>query len=100
MHNPKYLRACLWLLFATAIWGISFPFIKAILLVQEQFVPGASSIFFEALAAALRFIVAGAIIAFFAFRTLRQLTRSVLAQGVGLAFFGGMGYLFKIDGLA
>lgn len=100
MHNPKHLRACLWLLYATAIWGISFPFIKAIWLAQEQLVPGASSVFFAALGAVVRFSVAGAIIALFAFRTLRQLTRSELAQGVGLGFFGGLGILFQMDGLA
>jgi drug/metabolite transporter (DMT)-like permease len=100
MHNPKHVRACLWLLFSTVIWGISFSVIKAIWLAQEQLVPGAPSVFLAALGAVVRFGVAGAILALFACRTLLQLTRSELAQGVGLGVFGGLGILFQMDGLA
>src|SRR5688572_16424701 len=63
MHNPKHLRACLWLFFATAIWGISFPFVKAILLAQEQLVPDGRSVFFASLGTVVRFGVAGVLIA-------------------------------------
>ncbi|HEY0552593.1 MAG TPA: DMT family transporter [Verrucomicrobiae bacterium] len=100
MHNPKHLRACLWLLFATAIWGISFPFVKAILLAQEQLVPGVSSVFFAALGTVVRFGVAGLLIAMFAIRSLPRLTRNEISQGVGLGFFGGLGILFQMDALA
>jgi drug/metabolite transporter (DMT)-like permease len=100
MHNPKHARACFWLLFATVIWGISFPLIKAIWLVQEQLVPGAPSVFFAAMGAVVRFAVAGAILALFASRTLSQLTRNELSQGIGLGVFGGLGILSQMDGLA
>ncbi len=100
MQHSKHVRACLWLLAATAVWGLSFPFIKAIWLLQEKLVPGAPSIFLAALAAAVRFALAGIVILLFARRTLRHLTKLELEQGLGLGFFGGLGILFQMDGLA
>ncbi|HTD66191.1 MAG TPA: DMT family transporter [Candidatus Limnocylindria bacterium] len=100
MQHSKHVRACVWLFAATAVWGLSFPFIKAILLVQENLVPGVPSIFLAALMAAVRFAVAGAVIALFSFRTLRHLTKLELQQGLGLGFFGGLGILFQMDALA
>lgn len=90
----------MWLFLATGFWGLSFPFIKAIFSVQEQLVPGAPSLFFAALSAAVRFGVAGVIIALFAFRTLRHLTRLEMEQGLGMGVFGGLGILIQMDGLA
>ena len=100
MHNPKHVRACAWLLFATSVWGLSFPFIKAMWLLHEKLLPGASSVFFASSAAAVRFGVAGAILALFSLRTLRQVTRLEIQQGVGLGLFGGLGILTQMDGLA
>jgi drug/metabolite transporter (DMT)-like permease len=100
MHNPKHLRACLWLIFATAIWGISFPLIKAIWLAQERLVPGPPNFFLASAATVVRFGVAGVIIALFANRTLRRLTRLEFTQGMCLGIFGGLGILFQMDGLA
>ena len=45
-------------------------------------------------------MLAGMLIAIFSFRTLRHLTRSEGAQGIGLGIFGGLGILFQMDGLA
>ena len=100
MLNPQHARACVWLFIATGFWGLSFPFIKSIWLLQERLVPEAPSIFFAALTAGVRFGVAGIIIALFAARTLRHLTRLELTQGLGLGFFGGVGILLQMDGLA
>ena len=100
MLNPQHARACVWLFIATGFWGLSFPFIKSIWLLQERLVPDASSIFFAALTAGVRFGVAGIIIALFAARTLRHLTRLELTQGLGLGLFGGVGILLQMDGLA
>ena len=100
MPSPKHARACVWLFIATGFWGLSFPFIKSIWLLQERLVPEAPSIFFAALTAGVRFGVAGIIVALFCVRTLRHLTRLELAQGLGLGFFGGVGILFQMDGLA
>ena len=93
----RHGRACLWLIFATAIWGTSFPLIKAIWLVQEKLVPNPPDFFLAALASVARFGGAGLLIALFSTRTLRQLTRNEVGQGVGLGVFGGLGILFQID---
>jgi drug/metabolite transporter (DMT)-like permease len=100
MHNPKHVRACVWLLIATGFWGLSFPFIRSTWLLQRQLVPEISSVFFAAALAVVRFSVAGIIIGLFAVRTLRQLTRLELQQGIGLGVFGGLGIVFQMDGLA
>jgi drug/metabolite transporter (DMT)-like permease len=89
-----------WLVLATVLWGASFPIIKTILLRQQALVPDTGSAFFAALMAAIRFGVAGLIMALACMRTLRTLTRKEFQQGVTLAFFGGMGILLQMDGLA
>jgi len=100
MYNPKHVQACVWLLIATAFWGLSFPFIRATWLLQKQLVPEISSFFFAATLAVVRFAVAGIIIALFCARTLPKLTRLEWQQGLGLGLFGGLGILFQGDGLA
>src|SRR5688572_6098349 len=100
MHNPKHVRACVWLLIATAFWGLSFPFIRGTWLLQKQLVPEIPSFFFASTLAVVRFAVAGFIIALFCLRTLPKLTRLEWQQGLGLGFFGGLGILFQGDGLA
>jgi drug/metabolite transporter (DMT)-like permease len=96
----RHLRACLWLIFATLIWGTSFPLIKAIWLVQEKLVPHPPEFFLSALASVARFGIAGVLIAIFSVRALCRVTRSELAQGLGLGIFGGLGILFQMDALA
>jgi len=100
MQNPKHVRACVWLLIATGFWGLSFPFIRSIWLLQKQLVPEISSVFFAAALAVVRFGVAGILIALFSARTLRKMTRLELQQGIGLGIFGGLGIVFQMDGLA
>ena len=100
MHNPKHVRACVWLIVATALWGVSFPFIKSTWLLQNQLAPEISSVFFAAALAVVRFAIAGVLIAAVSARTLRRLTRLELQQGIGLGVFGGLGILVQMDGLA
>lgn len=95
----RHVQACLWLVLATALWGISFPCIKALWLTQEKLVPS-PPLFLAAAASVFRFGVAGLIIAIISARHLRQLTRNEIAQGVGLGLFGGAGIVFQMDGLA
>ena len=100
MHNSKHVHACSWLLAATAVWGLSFPFIKATWIAQKNLVPDISSECFAAMLAVARFGIAGIIIALLSIRTLRRITRLELQQGLGLGFFGGLGILLQMDGLA
>ncbi len=99
-HPPQHLRACVWLFIGTALWGLSFPLIKAIWAVQERLVPEAPSIFLAATGAGARFAVAGVVIALFCLQTLRKLTRLEVEQGVALGVFGGLGIVVQMDGLA
>jgi drug/metabolite transporter (DMT)-like permease len=89
-----------WLIIATASWGLSFPIIKTILLKQEQLVPGSSSEFLASLIAVMRFGAGGIAVLLFSARTLPAITRLEIWQGAGLAFFGGVGIIFQMDGLA
>ncbi len=98
--SGRHVAACIWLLIATALWGISFPLIKAIWLKQHQIEPGASSIFLAALGVCVRFGTAAVVVAFVCVPTIHRLTKRELWQGAGLAFFGGVGILVQMDGLA
>ena len=98
--SRKHLQACLWLVAGTALWGISFPVIKAIFLKQDQLVPGAPSAFLASLVVVARFGIGAIVVLAFCARTLRTITRAEIWEGVGLAFFGGLGILFQMDGLA
>jgi drug/metabolite transporter (DMT)-like permease len=99
MRSSKHVRACLWLLAATAVWGLSFPLIKATNLVQGNLVEGLSSVFFASTLACVRFSVAGVIIALLSWQSLRHVTKLEFQQGLGLGIFGGLGIFFQMDGL-
>jgi drug/metabolite transporter (DMT)-like permease len=94
------MKAARMLLLATVLWGLSFPVMKALGLDMQQLLPGASTWFLTASAVIARFGLATVIMALCCRRTLRQITRLEVWQGAGLAFFGGAGLLFQMDGLA
>lgn len=91
------------LLLATALWGLSFPLVKAAQLAQAtSLVPGASTWFLAALALTFRFGLAALVVAGFMTWTWRggqKLTRRECSQGLGLGLFGGAGMFFQFDGL-
>ena len=88
------------LLLCTILWGVSFPTMKALALVQQPLLPGTGTWFFTALGVMYRFGLAGLIMAILYFRQLRKLSRLEIEQGIILAMFGGGGILFQMDGLA
>lgn len=96
----KHLQAGIWLILATGLWGLSFAVMKTVLLKQDQLVPGAPSLFLSSLDVVVRFGVAAVIVFAFCARTLRTITRAEIWEGAGLAFFGGLGIIFQMDGLA
>ena len=93
-------RAIRRLLFCTALWGFSFPTMKALELTQEDLLPGAGSWFFTGLGVMYRFGLAGLVMAVIFQRQLRTLSRLEMEQGIVLAGFGTAGILFQMDGLA
>ncbi len=87
------------LLLATLCWGLSFPLIKALVLVQQRLQPGAGTWFITACSVAPRFLLAAAALLVVRWRQLGTVTRGELWQGVLLGLTAGGGMLFQNDGL-
>lgn len=88
------------LILATPCWALSFPVMKALALEQQKLLPEASSWFFTALGVMIRFGAAGVLMFPLLFRKGGMFSRREVEQGIVLAFFGGGGILFQMDGLA
>ncbi len=93
-------RASLILVFTCACWAFSFPIMKALEQVGRLDLPTGSSVFFAALCVAIRFTVAGVVMAAICGRSLARTTRLEWLQGGGLGLFGGMGLVLQMDSMA
>ncbi len=102
MKSPlpnQHRRAIAMLLLANLLWGVSFPLIKSLVLLQERLVPGGSSWFIAAFNMFPRFALGAVVLGIFNFRALRTLTWLEWKQGLGLALFASAGMAFQNDGL-
>lgn len=97
--SQKPLKAAWMLILATVFWGLSFLSMKALVMVQQQIVPGADTWFLASLSVIIRFGVSAVIILLFSFSTIRHITRSEIWQGLGLGIIGGIGLLVQMDGV-
>jgi drug/metabolite transporter (DMT)-like permease len=97
--SQRRLRAAQMLILANVGWGLSFPTMKAIALLQQPLLPHSSSWFVASSTLALRFALATLIMALVCLRTLRGLTRLEIWEGVGLGLFASVGLIFQMDGL-
>jgi drug/metabolite transporter (DMT)-like permease len=97
--SPQHGHAVRMLATATIFWGLSFPIMKAIGMLQRDLLPDSSSWFSASVTVVARFAISSVIIGIVCFRTLRQITRLEIWQGAGLGFFGGIGLIFQVDGL-
>jgi len=86
------------LVLCTLLWSVSFPTMKSLVMAQQAALPGGSW-FFASLCVIYRFGLSALLILLVARRTLRQVTRLEVWQGVGLGIFGGAGILLQTDGL-
>jgi drug/metabolite transporter (DMT)-like permease len=93
-------RAIGMLILATPCWALSFPVMKALALEQQRLLPGAGSWFFTSLGVMIRFGAAGLLLLPALFFGREKISRREVEQGIVLAFFGGAGILFQMDGLA
>lgn len=87
------------LILACAMWGLSFPTIKALNLVQNT----AESWLSSAAIMIARFGLAAVLllpILFWQRHIGFRFTKSEIQQGIGLGIFGGLGLLLQVDGLA
>lgn len=90
------------LILACAMWGLSFPAIKALSIVQSKALPHCGTWFISTATMAFRFAIAALLAALLA-RWLRgavRMKKLEALQGVGLGAFGGLGMLVQVDGLA
>jgi len=87
----------LMLILACALWGLSFPLIKALDLEQRARLPEATGVFLAVWLQMARFGLAALVMLPFAARA--RLTRKELKQGAWLAVWGGLGMALQAWGL-
>ncbi len=87
------------LLVANLFWGLSFPVIKAVVLVHEQVLPGSGNWFITAMTLAPRFVFALIILVVLQGRGIRDFSGGEVRQGVALGLFAAVGMIFQNDGL-
>ena len=88
------------LLLATLFWGISFPVMKALGMVQHRLLAHEDTWFATASFVTIRFGTAAVIMLAWAWPTLRHVTRLEVWEGVGLGVCAGLGMILQVDGLA
>jgi len=93
-------RAIGMLVLCTALWSLSFPAMKALLLAQQQLLPQQDTWFFTSLSVVYRFAIAGLLLAPLVAGQLRRLRWREVEQGLVVGGFGCVGILFQMDGLA
>lgn len=102
MPNPvsaERTRALLMLVLTNFLWGLSFPLIKAILLLHEKLLPAAGTWFATLYTVAPRFLLATVILAAWRPRDFWRMTRAEFRQGVTIGLFAVAGMLLQNDGL-
>jgi drug/metabolite transporter (DMT)-like permease len=97
--DNKRAKAIRTLLFCTALWGLSFPVMKALALAQQNLLPGADSWFLTSLGVMYRFGIAGLILCGIFFAELKTISRREIEQGIVIAIFGCGGIVFQMDGI-
>ncbi len=98
--SAQRTRAIRRLVLCNALWGLSFPTMKALTLIQQAALPGVSSWFIAAITIVYRFAIAAACLLAISAPTLGRVSRDEILQGVGLGGFAAAGILLQLDGLA
>lgn len=90
------------LVLACVTWGLSFPTIKTLALVQSASAPDASTWLLSTATMIVRFALAAVCTAVLvkAGSGVLRWTRLEVWQGIGLGVFGGLGMLLQVDGLS
>ncbi len=89
----------IFLILACALWGLSFPLLKALHIEQEVRLPGESTFFLSAWVQFARFGVGAAMLLPFLIGR-KMPVAGEIRQGLLLAFWGGVGMWLQVDGLA
>lgn len=101
MRSPvaERTRALLMLLLANFFWGLSFPLIKSVMLLQAKLLPQASTWFSTINAIAPRFLLGIVVMLALHPRDCWRATALEWKQGVIIGLFAAGGMLFQNDGL-
>ena len=98
--SAEHTRALLMLLVANFFWGLSFPLIKAIVLLHEKLIPGTGGTWFSSVyTVAPRFALAVGLMLLLRPRDIWRATPREWKQGVILGLFCAAGILLQNDGL-
>lgn len=96
---PQRSQALLLLLLANLFWGLSFPIVKALLLLHEALVPQAGPWFSTIYTLAPRFLLAALVLMALRPRSFWRVTRGELKQGIVIGLFMSGGALLQNDAL-
>lgn len=91
--------ALLFLILACALWGLSFPLMKALNLEQVSRMPEASSVFLSSWLQCARFLCGSIFLLPFVLRR-KAISSNEFLQGLQLAFWGGLAMWLQADALA
>ena len=98
--STERTRALSMLLLANFFWGLSFPLIKAIVLLQEKLIPETAGTWFSTIyIVAPRYALAVLIMVVLRPRNSWRASRGEWKQGVIIGLFAAAGMLFQNDGL-
>jgi len=97
--RATHRTALLMLLLTNLFWGLSFPLIKAIVLLHERLVPGSGNWFITAMTLAPRFLLGAVFMLAVAWRQVAAATPAERKQGFLLGLSAACGMVFQIDGL-
>jgi drug/metabolite transporter (DMT)-like permease len=98
-HHPQRARAIFMLVLANLFWAVSFPIVKTLLLMHAQMLPEAGPWFAAIYTMAPRFLLAVAVLIAWRPRSIAQITRNELKQGVVLGLFTAGGMFLQNDAL-
>jgi drug/metabolite transporter (DMT)-like permease len=87
------------LILATLFWGLSFPVLKSLMLLQSRFWPGASDTLIVSGAVAPRFVFATILVLIPCLRQKPAITAREWRQGLVVGVFSAAGLIIQIDGL-
>jgi drug/metabolite transporter (DMT)-like permease len=97
--HPQRSRALLMLLLANLFWGLSFPVIKAVMLLHGVLVPQAGPWFSAIYTVAPRFLLATLVLVALRPCDFWKVTRGELKQGVIIGLFSSAGMLLQNDAM-
>ncbi len=98
-HHPQRARAIFMLVLANLFWAVSFPIVKTLLLMHAAMLPEAGPWFAAIYTMAPRFLLAVAVLIIWRPRSIVQITRNEVKQGVVLGLFTAGGMFLQNDAL-